>query len=602
MLRTGIEELSADRPITSSRVWREVADVMTRDVTVISPAATVVTAAEVMSKRNVSCVVVWDRGRLVGILTETDFLKRAAAGGRAAREIRTCEIMSRPVESISSDASVFDASQIMARKRIKRLPIVDEGRLVGIVTQTDLVRALTSYGVWSSVSQIMTRHLVAVPREARLAEAAERMRSNDISCVLAVEGEDPVGILTKKDILKRAIARRRDPGEISVDEVMSAPVIAIPSYYSVFSASKTMAEKRVRRLVVKRDGRMCGIVAQTDIFRAVGRKMAEEEAENLALLEASVNSVFTVDLDGNTTYVNPAFLRLFQAESPTDFVGQPFLPPRFWLNPEQRGILLQELERGNADIKELALKTSRGERIYATLFFTFTKNASGEINGSQGMLYDVTAKRELATLRKTEQALRESEHRYRLLAENAKDVIWTSDLNLRWTYVSPSISLLRGYTAAETMSHTVDEILAPPSARIALRALEEQLALAKRHGDAPTRTWTRELEVTRKDGSTVWTEAKVSFMCGEDREPVGLVGVVREITDRKRAEEELKQYAVALESTNRALQEACRAAQSATKAKTEFLANMSHEIRTPMTAILGFADLLAERLRKPDDV
>jgi len=601
MLSAGIKDLTTDRLLTSSRIWREVGDVMSRDVTVISPAATVVTAAEMMSAKNVSCIVVQQDARLVGILTETDFLKRVTANERASHEIRIAEIMSRPVESISSDLSVFDASRVMAQNRVKRLPIVDEGRLVGIVTQTDLVRALTSCGMWTGVAQIMTREVVSVSRKAALAEAAEVMHSHEISCILVVEGDQPVGVITKKDILKRVIARRRDPAEITVDEVMSAPVIGVPSYYSVFSASRTMAQKRVRRLVVREDGRVCGIVAQTDIFRAVGRKIEKEEAENLALLEASENSVFTIDREGNTTYVNPAMLRLLEVDDPSALVGQPFLPERFWLNPQDRVPLLEELESGNTDVKELSLKTSRGKRIYAALFFTFTKNANGQINGSQGVLYDVTDKKELATLREAEQALRESERRYRLLAENAKDVIWTSDLDLRLTYVSPSVKLLRGYTAAETMSQTAAELLAPSSAAVALQALGEQLALAKEHQDAATRTWTRELEFTRNDGSTLWAEVKVSFVCGEDGEPVGLVGVVRDVTERRLADEELKQYAVTLEAANRAMHESYLAAQSATKTKTEFLANMSHEIRTPMTAILGFADVLAERLERPED-
>jgi PAS domain S-box-containing protein len=602
MIRTGLQSVSTDQLVTSSRVWREVGEVMSREVAVIAPAAGVVTAAEMMAAKNVSCLVVEDDAQVAGVLTETDFLKRLVATQRDYRDVRVAEIMSHPVESVSPDVSVFDASQFVTRNRIKRLPIVEDGRLVGIVTQTDLVRALTSSGMWDSVAEIMTPDLVGVPRDALLAEAAEVMHSHDVSCVLAMEGDRPVGVLTKKDVLKRVIARRRDPGRVTVEEVMSAPVIAIPAYYSVFSASRTMAAKRVRRLVVEEHGRVRGIVAQTDVLRAVGRKMAEEEAEHLALLEAADNAVFTVDLDGHVTYVNPAFLRLFDVGDPAEFVGQPFLPERFWVNPECRGPLLEELESGNTDVKELALKTGRGRRLYVTLFLTFTRNGGGEINGSQGIIYDVTDQRELATLRAAEQALRESENRYRLLAEHAKDVIWTSDLGLKWSYVSPSVELLRGYTAEETMRQTIDEILARPSAAIAYRALGEQLDLAKQHDDAASRTWTQELEFRRKDGGTVWTETKVSFVCGDDGEPFGLVGVVRDITERKLAGEELQQYAAALENANDALRASYRAAQSATKAKTEFLANMSHEIRTPMTAILGFADVLEERLRNPEDV
>ncbi len=71
-------------------------------------------------------------------------------------------------------------------------------------------------------------------------------------------------------------------------------------------------------------------------------------------------------------------------------------------------------------------------------------------------------------------------------------------------------------------------------------------------------------------------------------------GLFRDITDRKRAEEALQRYAAELEAANKALEEASRLAESATRAKTEFLANMSHEIRTPMTAILGYANLVLD--------
>ena len=73
--------------------------------------------------------------------------------------------------------------------------------------------------------------------------------------------------------------------------------------------------------------------------------------------------------------------------------------------------------------------------------------------------------------------------------------------------------------------------------------------------------------------------------------------MVTNITDRKRAEEDLRHNATALESANKELEEAKCAAESATRAKSEFLANMSHEIRTPMTAILGFADILRDNVR-----
>ena len=72
------------------------------------------------------------------------------------------------------------------------------------------------------------------------------------------------------------------------------------------------------------------------------------------------------------------------------------------------------------------------------------------------------------------------------------------------------------------------------------------------------------------------------------------MGVAEDVTERIRAEQELRDYANSLEAANRTIEEEKKAAEAANRSKSEFLANMSHEIRTPMTAILGFADILLE--------
>ena len=112
-------------------------------------------------------------------------------------------------------------------------------------------------------------------------------------------------------------------------------------------------------------------------------------------------------MDGKTTYVNPAFLRLFEASDPREFVGRLLVPERFWVAPKDRTRVLRELRKGNVEINDLALKTSNGKPVDITLFSTLTRNVRGEVNGSQGILYDVTEKKELIALRETEEALEE---------------------------------------------------------------------------------------------------------------------------------------------------------------------------------------------------
>jgi PAS domain S-box-containing protein len=139
------------------------------------------------------------------------------------------------------------------------------------------------------------------------------------------------------------------------------------------------------------------------------------------------------------------------------------------------------------------------------------------------------------------EALRQSEQRYRLLAENVTDVIWAMDLNLRLTYVSPSVTRLRGYTVQEAMAQTLKEYLTPASLEVVKKVLAEERAIEESEGSDPSRSRTLELEQTCKDGSTVWSEIKLSFLREEDNRPVGILGDSRDITERKRAEEALRQ-------------------------------------------------------------
>ncbi|MHC4072885.1 MAG: CBS domain-containing protein, partial [Planctomycetota bacterium] len=216
------------------------------------------------------------------------------------------------------------------------------------------------------------------------------MKSRSISCIVALKENNVQGIITERDILKGIIALKKDPVHIKIEEVMSSPVIMIPASYSVFSARKVMDKLRVRRLVAMEEGRLCGIVTQTDIFRAVKQKLLEQEEKNSRLLERSKSNVYTLDLDGRITYVNPAFMELLEVTDPEELIGQPFLPERFFDDPEKRAQLLMELKKEKVEVKELALRTSMGRKVYVTLFSTFTKNIHDEINGTQGILYNVT--------------------------------------------------------------------------------------------------------------------------------------------------------------------------------------------------------------------
>jgi PAS domain S-box-containing protein len=131
----------------------------------------------------------------------------------------------------------------------------------------------------------------------------------------------------------------------------------------------------------------------------------------------------------------------------------------------------------------------------------------------------------------------ESEKRYRLLADNVSDVIWTLDMNLQYTYVSPSVMRLRGYSVEETMAQTLEEVLTPKSLEIVTNIFNEELAIESMEQKDLSRSRTLELEQKCKDGSTIWTELTVSPLRNHDGRAVGILGITRDITERKLMED-----------------------------------------------------------------
>ena len=400
---TKTKEISFNNYIASPRIWMKVDQVMSKDVATISPNETVASAAMMMSEKNISCIIAVDNGDVRGILTETDLLKKTVIEAIDNRKIKVNDVMSSPVETASSYLSVLEAGRIMEAKHIKRLPILNEQKLVGIVTQTDITRILTSYGMWRDISEIMSRDVSSIQRNANVAEAAEVMSLRNISSIIVMEDDQVAGILTERDLLKRVVALNKNPYNTKTEEVMTSPVISAPPNYSVFSASRIMETVNIRRLVVIEDKKLCGIVTQTDIFRAVKNKLQAEEEKNLRYLEESESGIFTTNLDHVITYVNPAFVKLFEISDPQKFINQVFLPQQFWGNPEEKTQFLKELEKGTFQNKKLSLKTSLGKKIYVNIFSIFATGIHGEINGYHGMVDDITAKKELTALKKTEE-------------------------------------------------------------------------------------------------------------------------------------------------------------------------------------------------------
>ena len=116
-----------------SRVWS------------ISPEATVFEGLQLMAEKNVGALLIADNGRPVGMMSERDYARKIILEGRLSRDTRIRSIMTTDLVSISPAASVERAMAVMTEKRVRHLPVIDQGRLLGLVSMGDLVKAMIDH-------------------------------------------------------------------------------------------------------------------------------------------------------------------------------------------------------------------------------------------------------------------------------------------------------------------------------------------------------------------------------------------------------------------------------------------------------------------------
>ncbi|MDT8440655.1 MAG: CBS domain-containing protein [Desulfuromonadales bacterium] len=233
--------------------------------------ATVMQALELMSSKQISCVVVLDHAEPIGILTERDVIF-ASNWVLGQKELMIREVMNKPVLTTSRQMSIDKARDLFREHRIRHLVVLDDRLdMDGIFTQTDLVRALRqeAFVNYQDISTLMSSQVLQVAPDVSARYALSLMARRAVSCVVVVEGGSPRGVFTERDVV-RLVAEGVDLTTVPVGLVMSSSLVTASVDTPPMAAISLMQNHAVRRLVVLDPaGQMTGVLTQTDLGRAL---------------------------------------------------------------------------------------------------------------------------------------------------------------------------------------------------------------------------------------------------------------------------------------------------------------------------------------------
>jgi PAS domain S-box-containing protein len=314
-------------------------------------------------------------------------------------------------------------------------------------------------------------------------------------------------------------------------------------------------------------------------------ELAHKEKRFRDIAENALEWIWEVDREGKYTYASAAVEKIL-GYTPEEVLEKHFYD---FFHPEER----EESKKVAFDVvarKEAFRQfenrnvNKNGELVWLSTIGVPILDDQGSLLGYRGADTDISERK------RAEEVLRESEARYRLLADNATDVIWVMSLNLAPIYLSPSIERLQGFSVEEALARSIDELLSADSVALATKTLAEEFLIeAGEHKDL-SRSRRLELELKCRDGSTVWAEVSVRFVRDECGKAISLLGISRDISERRRAEEE-----------KAALEEQLRHAQKMEAIGT-LASGIAHDFNNLLTGILGHAELLKLETRPGDDV
>jgi PAS domain S-box-containing protein len=278
-----------------------------------------------------------------------------------------------------------------------------------------------------------------------------------------------------------------------------------------------------------------GIIRDITERKKMEEKLHYEEHLFRTLAEQSSDIIIFANRKGIITYENPAIEKVlgFKVE---ERIGANLFD---FVHPDDLKFIIDKsrIMAGDKDASTMHMEARLQHKNGSWRTVEITANNIVHDQLVEGGLVNL---RDITERRRVQEALKESETKYRLLADHMKDQVWLMNLDLSVSYVSPSVEQLLGYTFEELKKISLKKILTAESYRRAMDFFSKEMPI----GLASTSDYVLdrpvELECCCKNGQTVWGEIKFSFIRDENGKPVSLLGEGRNITERRQMEEDLK--------------------------------------------------------------
>ena len=254
----------------------KVKDVMTKEVIYVSKNDDLRHVIDLMEKHNITKLPVLDDGKIVGIVTDNkiaDKLGSIRSRGIPAARLHASSVMEKDFDVVSPETEVDEILATVGEPGPTMLPVAVDGTLIGVITKADLLPFVKGK---ESVATIMTTPVITVRPDDRVVHARRLMMENEIARLPVVEDGKVVGIISDKEIafafaaLKRSFSLGQQQHQLKmllVKDVMTTPVITAKEDISIEEAAKIMMEKEIGCLpIVGGDGKIKGIVTRTDLL------------------------------------------------------------------------------------------------------------------------------------------------------------------------------------------------------------------------------------------------------------------------------------------------------------------------------------------------